>query len=711
VYDATTAATVTISLVGVFSGDTVTGAASGTFDTKNVGTDKTVMIGSVALSGADSGNYAVGSAGTATADITPAALTASGTAADKVYDATTAATVTISLVGVFSGDTVTGAASGTFDTKNVGTDKTVTIGTVALSGADSGNYAVGSAGTATADITAKALTVTADAQSKLVGTADPALTYVALGFVGGETAATALTGGLTRDPGEAVGAYAIRQGTLTAIAGNYAIAFTGSTLEIRDSDADTTAPTVTIDQAADQADPATTLPIRFTVVFNEPVTGFGAEDVVLFGTAPGVLTVEVTGSGTTYTVAVSGMTGNGTVRARVAACAAMDAAGNQSVASTSTDNTIHVQVTAAEITGNADTYETDEDVQLIVPAPGVLVNDEHPENEPLTAELLTTTSFGQLAFNPATGAFSYRPFDNYFGGDKFVYRAVSGGAVSEAVTVTITVKPMNDPPVARDDMYSVVQGETLTISAAGGLLANDTDVDSVLTVRNVSVVSGGGTLDVQADGSFTYNPGGFTGTARFEYEAWDELTYSTAKITIEVTAPQATPVVESVVINDGAAQRSMVNSLTVTFASVVPLAASHFRLINKDTGAEVGLVFAASDATGKSVVTLTFTGAGIVGSSLADGNYLLIIDLKQDGFDTVDDYQFGADEADKFFRFFGDSDGDRDVDSLDYLRIRGVLNQPAKYLWHFDYDLDADVDSGDMAQFQARYGKKLAWTA
>jgi hypothetical protein len=121
----------------------------------------------VTLSGPDAGNYTVSAAGTATADITPASLTASGTAADKVYDATTAATVTISLGDVLDGDVVTGSAAGTFDSKDVGQDKTVTIGAVTLAGTDAGNYTIGSAGTTTADVTPATLTASGTAADKV----------------------------------------------------------------------------------------------------------------------------------------------------------------------------------------------------------------------------------------------------------------------------------------------------------------------------------------------------------------------------------------------------------------------------------------------------------------------------------------------------------------------------------------------------------------
>jgi serine protease AprX len=75
------------------------------------------------------------------------------------------------------------------------------------------------------------------------------------------------------------------------------------------------------------------------VIFNEPVSDFATGDMTLSGTA-GATTATVTGSGTTYNVAVSGMTGDGTVIATLLAGVAHDTAGNDNTASTSTDNTV-----------------------------------------------------------------------------------------------------------------------------------------------------------------------------------------------------------------------------------------------------------------------------------------------------------------------------------------------------------------------------------
>ncbi|HVK13319.1 MAG TPA: Calx-beta domain-containing protein [Gemmataceae bacterium] len=104
---------------------------------------------------------------------------------------------------------------------------------------------------------------------------------------------------------------------------------------------DNVAPTVTINQAAGQADPTAVGPLTFNVLFSEPVFGFTAADIDLSeSTVGGTLVPTVTGSGAAYTVTVSGMNGTGTVVAKVAVAGATDAAGNGNLASTSTDNTV-----------------------------------------------------------------------------------------------------------------------------------------------------------------------------------------------------------------------------------------------------------------------------------------------------------------------------------------------------------------------------------
>jgi hypothetical protein len=106
---------------------------------------------------------------------------------------------------------------------------------------------------------------------------------------------------------------------------------------------ETVAPSVTLEQAFGQADATTFSPIHFTAVFSEPVFGFANGDVTLAGTAlatTAVITQTGPMDGTTWDIAVSGMTAIGTVIASLNAGIATDAAGNLSAASSSADNTV-----------------------------------------------------------------------------------------------------------------------------------------------------------------------------------------------------------------------------------------------------------------------------------------------------------------------------------------------------------------------------------
>ena len=168
VYDGTTTATVDVdaaTLTGMVSGDTVSLDAStyhADFANKNVGTGKTVSLTNLSLHEADAGNYQLTStSATTTANITPATLTVTSMVAnDKVYDATTTATISGgSLTGVIGSDTVTLGGSGSFVDKNVGTGKTVTATGLTLAGTDSGNYQLTATSvTTTATVTPKTLT-------------------------------------------------------------------------------------------------------------------------------------------------------------------------------------------------------------------------------------------------------------------------------------------------------------------------------------------------------------------------------------------------------------------------------------------------------------------------------------------------------------------------------------------------------------------------
>ncbi len=190
----------------------------------------------------------------------------------------------------------------------------------------------------------------------------------------------------------------------------------------------------------------------------------------------------------------------------------------------------------------ADTYTVAEDGVLTVTARGVLINDTDYDPAILTAVKVTDPANGTLVLN-ADGSFTYTPAADFNGTDTFTYKANDGHDDSNVATVTITVTPVNDAPVAIDDEYTVAEKAVLTI-AAPGILANDSDVDGdVLTANLVDGVTNG-TLTLNADGSFVYTPNEyFNGTDSFTYLASDgTLQSELATVTITVTPVNDWPI-------------------------------------------------------------------------------------------------------------------------------------------------------------------------
>ena len=189
-----------------------------------------------------------------------------------------------------------------------------------------------------------------------------------------------------------------------------------------------------------------------------------------------------------------------------------------------------------------DSYSIAEDTTLSIPSLGVLANDIDVDGDPLSALLVTSVSHGTLSLSN-NGAFIYRPSTNYNGTDTFTYRATDGSLTSDVATVTITITPVNDAPVALNDNYTIAEDTTLTIPSRG-VLANDIDVDGdPLTALLVSTTTHG-TLTLSNNGGFIYRPStNYNGTDTFTYRATDGLlTSDVATVTITITPVNDAPV-------------------------------------------------------------------------------------------------------------------------------------------------------------------------
>ncbi|ADY52972.1 Fibronectin type III domain protein [Pseudopedobacter saltans DSM 12145] len=220
IYDGNTNATVSLSDNRV-SGDVLTLAhTTATFNNKNIGNNKPVSISGISISGADAANYTFNTEASTTANITAKALTISATATDKVYDGNTNATVSLSDNRV-TGDVLTLAnTAATFDNKNVGANKAVSVSGISISGSDAVNYTFNNTAATTANVTPAKLSYVASPVTKVYGDANPLLTGTVTGFVTGDTQANATTGTLSfstaASNASGIGSYAITGSGLSA---------------------------------------------------------------------------------------------------------------------------------------------------------------------------------------------------------------------------------------------------------------------------------------------------------------------------------------------------------------------------------------------------------------------------------------------------------------------------------------------------------------
>ncbi|HCG6064974.1 TPA: tandem-95 repeat protein [Vibrio parahaemolyticus] len=147
---------------------------------------------------------------------------------------------------------------------------------------------------------------------------------------------------------------------------------------------------------------------------------------------------------------------------------------------------------------------------------------------------------GTVSVNP-DGSVTYTPNDNYHGTDSFTYIVTSGG-VSESTTVSVDVTPVNDAPVAKDDIATTQEDTAVTID----VLSNDTDVDGdKLSIESVSVPKEQGTVEV-VDGKLVFTPAeNFNGDAEITYTVTDGALTDQATVKVTVNAVNDTPVVES----------------------------------------------------------------------------------------------------------------------------------------------------------------------
>ncbi len=194
---------------------------------------------------------------------------------------------------------------------------------------------------------------------------------------------------------------------------------------------------------------------------------------------------------------------------------------------------------------NDDEYTVDEDQTLTVEANGVLGNDEDIDGDTSIPVLTIEPENGNVILNE-DGSFSYTPDENFNGTDSFTYQVNDGELNSNPATVTITVIPVNDPPIANDDQYSVNEDESVSGNVISGNqgsgLDTDVDGDPLTIVNNTNPENG--SIEIDGSGNFTYTPNtNFNGTDSFDYTISDgNGGTSIATVTINVNPVNDAPI-------------------------------------------------------------------------------------------------------------------------------------------------------------------------
>ena len=190
-----------------------------------------------------------------------------------------------------------------------------------------------------------------------------------------------------------------------------------------------------------------------------------------------------------------------------------------------------------------DSATTDEDVATTI---NVLANDSDSDGEALTVSSVTPAANGTVSIvtgGAEAGGIRYVPSANYSGSDSFTYTATDGHAMATGV-VTLTVRALNDAPVAVTDSTAIGEDSAITID----VLANDRDPDAdTVSVTAVTQPAHGAVTTIASGaeaGQIRYAPAvNFVGTDTFTYTIGDgHGATATATVTVSVAAANDAPV-------------------------------------------------------------------------------------------------------------------------------------------------------------------------
>ena len=203
---------------------------------------------------------------------------------------------------------------------------------------------------------------------------------------------------------------------------------------------------------------------------------------------------------------------------------------NDSVAKS---NIATVSITVTDNAPSAGDWSfTVEHGQTLTVSSTVLSESTDVDGDPLTAVLVSGPSDGHLHFD-ADGTFTYSPNSGFAGTDTFSYEANDGMENSDVAVVYVFA--IDNAPMVTAPSYSTPTGQTLTVAASSGVLANASDLDGDPLTAQLASDPANGSVTVDSAGSFTYTPNaGFTGADTFGFNVSDGVTVTLCQATVSV---------------------------------------------------------------------------------------------------------------------------------------------------------------------------------
>jgi polygalacturonase len=336
-------------------------------------------------------------------------------------------------------------------------------------------------------------------------------------------------------------------------------------------------------------------------------------------------------------------------------------------------------------------------------------------------QVLTSVVVSPLSSSAPAGsteqfsATAYDQFDDAMTGQSFNWSVTgSGNSIDDTGLLTL------------GDTFG-----TFTVTATDGSVQGSAGVTATQVVTNVTVspssssVADGGTEQFSATAYDQFNNPMSGQTFNWSVTGSDNSIDDTGLLTVgqtpgpfTVTAADgsvqgmadftavAAPTITSFMVNDGSAQRAMIDSLTITFSEPVTLSPSAITLSGQSTsgGTWSSFNFNLTNPSGDDqTYVLTFTNLGYYGNSLPDGDYNVTVSASQVQ-NSVGSNLSGGDQTFSFYRLYGDFLGDGLVNFADLLVIAQNFNKPAPY-WYLSISGSSTVNFGDLLGVAQNFNK------